>query len=206
MASEKKPKIIIDRSKDKIIRDIWIPFEQEDDYHEPKRLSNFWNNNYIEYESNGDKNKNLSLDEYLNKIKPYMSNITIGLQNSDAWKIQLTIAANFISLKDGEEERVMHSSSGNIKFTPYGDADDVIDELFESLRSKYQLNLEISMRRSDFISNSVQLMYCKCYRVHFMRGGSYIDSPDWIKRKKTTTINPKNTGEISVFNTQQLLH
>ena len=135
-----------------------------------------------------------------------MSNIIIDLQNSDAWKIQLTIAANFISLKDGEEEGVMHLSSGNIKFTPYGDANDVVDELFESLRSKYQLNLEISMRRSDFIFNLVQLMYCKCYRIHFMRGGSYIDSPDWIKRKKTTTINPKNTGEISVFNTQQLLH
>ena len=58
MASEKKPKTIIDRSKDKIIRDIWMPFEQEEDYHEPKRLSNFWNNNYIEYESNDDKNKN----------------------------------------------------------------------------------------------------------------------------------------------------
>ena len=31
--------------------------------------SNFYNNNYIEYESNGDRNRNLSLDEYLNKIK-----------------------------------------------------------------------------------------------------------------------------------------
>ena len=31
----------------------------------------------------------------------------IGLQNSDAWKIQLTFAINFISSKDSEEERVM---------------------------------------------------------------------------------------------------
>ena len=31
-------------------------FEQEEDY-EPKRVSNFWNNIYIEYESNGDKNR-----------------------------------------------------------------------------------------------------------------------------------------------------
>ena len=31
-------------------------------------MNNFWNNNYIEYESNDDKNRNLSLDEYLNKI------------------------------------------------------------------------------------------------------------------------------------------
>ena len=34
-------------------------------------------------------------------------------------------------------------------------------------------------------------MYCKCHKVNYKRGGSYIDSPDWIKNKKDT-INPKN--------------
>ena len=48
----------------------------------------------------------MSLDEYLNKIKPYLRNITIGPQNIDTWKIQLIIAMNFISSKDAEEERV----------------------------------------------------------------------------------------------------
>ena len=40
--------------KDRIIRDIRTLFEQEDkeDYYKPKRVSNFWNNNY-----NGDSNK-----------------------------------------------------------------------------------------------------------------------------------------------------
>ena len=42
--------------KDKIIRDIRTLLGQgkEEDYYEPKRVSNFWNNNYIEYESNGE--------------------------------------------------------------------------------------------------------------------------------------------------------
>ena len=53
----------------------------------------------------------------------------------------------------------MHSSSSNIKITPYSDANDVIDEFFESLHSKYQVNLETSMRWSDFIFDSAQLMY-----------------------------------------------
>ena len=97
-------------------------------------MRNFWNNNYIEYESNGDKNRNLLLDEYLNKIIPYLRNIIIDLQNSDTWKIYSTITINFISSKDAEEERVMPSTSGNIKFTSYNDANEVIDELFESLR------------------------------------------------------------------------
>ena len=49
--------------KDIIIRDIRKLFEQqEEDYYKPKRVINFWNKNYIECESNGDKNKNLLLD------------------------------------------------------------------------------------------------------------------------------------------------
>ena len=65
--------------KDSIVRDIRTLFEQEDDadYFERKRVSNFLNNNYIEYESNGDRNKNLSLDRYLDKIEPYFRDVII---------------------------------------------------------------------------------------------------------------------------------
>ena len=42
---------------------------ENDDYQKPKRVSNFRNNNSIEYKSNGPRNKNLSLDEYLDKIR-----------------------------------------------------------------------------------------------------------------------------------------
>ena len=58
--------------KDGILRDIRILFEQEENdkyYYKPKRVNNFWNNNYIQYDRNGIKNKNLSLEEYLNKIE-----------------------------------------------------------------------------------------------------------------------------------------
>ena len=74
--------------KDKIIRGIRTLFEQKDeDYYKPKRVSSFWNN-YIEYGSNGDKNNNLSLEEYLNQIKPYLTDIIIDLQSSGTWKTQ----------------------------------------------------------------------------------------------------------------------
>ena len=69
-----------------------------------------------------------------------MRNIIIDLQNSDAWKIQLTIAIDIISSKDAEEERAMDSTSNKIKFTSYNDTNEVVDELFELLRLRYQLN------------------------------------------------------------------
>ena len=47
-------------------------------------------------------------------------------------------------------------------------------------------------------------MYCKCHKGNFKRGASCIDSPDWIKKKKTT-VNPKNKDD-KCLNTQKLLH
>ena len=183
--SEKKKKQNERLINDKIIRDIGTLFEQQkEDYYKPKRVSSIWNNNYIECESNGDKSSNLSLDEYLNIIEPYLRDIIIDLQSPDTQKIDLTIEINFISQEDTEGERVMHSTSENIKFTPCNDANEIVNEPFESLRSKYQDSLETSMRRSDFIFDSVQLMYYKCHKGNFKRGGLYIDSPDWIKTKK----------------------
>ena len=88
----------------------------------------------------------------------------------------------------------MHSRIDNIKFTSYNDVDEVANEVFESLRSRYQENLETSMRGSGFVFDSVQLLYYKCHKINFKRGGSYIDSPEWIKKKKATT-NPKNTDD-----------
>ena len=40
----------------------------------------------------------------------------------------------------------------------------------------------------------VQLMYYKFWKVNFIRGGLYIDAPDWMKKKKAT-INLKNTND-----------
>ena len=81
-----------------------------------------------------------------------------------------------------------------MKFTPYNDAEKVVKELLESLRSKYQDNLETSMRESDFIFDLVQLMYYKFHKVNFKRGGSYIDFSDWIKNKIAIII-PKNEDD-----------
>ena len=166
--SEKKKKRNKRIIEDKIIRDTRTLFEQEEDYYKPKIVNSFWNNIYIECESNGDKNNNLSLDEYLNKIKPSLKDIIIDLQSS--WKIKLTISINFISSKDTKEERVMYSTSNNIKFTTYNDVNEVVNELVASLRAKYQDNLEALMRGSDFIFDSVQLMHCKCHKVNFKCG------------------------------------
>ena len=123
-----------------------------------------------------------------------MWDIIIDLQSSDAWKILLTIAINFIFSKDTKEDPTVHSKSDNIKLKFYNDANEVVNKLFESLRLRYQENQETSMKGSDFIFDSVKLMYCKYHKVDFRHGGSYIDSLDWIENKKAA-INPKNQDD-----------
>ena len=72
-------------------------------------MKNFWSNNYIEYESNGDRNKTLSNEKHLNKIRPYLTDITTDFEKSDTWELILTIAINFISFNNYDKGRVMHS-------------------------------------------------------------------------------------------------
>ena len=55
---------------------------------------------------------------------------TNNLKKSETWKIQLTLAINFISSEDTGEEHVMYSKSDNIQSMTYNKADEVIKELF----------------------------------------------------------------------------
>ena len=40
------------------------------------------------------------------------------------------------------------------------------------------------MKGSEFVFDYVHLLYYKFHRLNLNRGGSYIDTPDWIKNKK----------------------
>ena len=145
---EKETKAI----KDRILRNIKNLFEheEEENYYKPVRVSNFLSNNYIEYKSNGDRNKTVSVEQYLNKISTYLKDIINNLKKSDTWIIQLTIANNFISSVDHDEEHVIQSKSDNIEIMIKDEADEVIKELFDSLKNRYQNNLK-SMKGSEFV-------------------------------------------------------
>ena len=47
------------------------------------------------------------------------------------------------------------------------------------------------MKGSQFVFDYVHLLYYKCQEINPNRGGSHIDSPDWIKNKEAA-INPIN--------------
>ena len=55
-------------------------------------VSKFYSNNHIEYESIGDRNKTISVEEYFNETRSHLKNIINNLKKSDTWKIQLTLS------------------------------------------------------------------------------------------------------------------
>ena len=86
----------------------------------------------------------------------------------------------------------MHTKSDNIEIITSSQTNDIIEELWESLLQKYQHRLEESMSASEFVFDSVDLLYYYIQKTSLKRiGSSCINSLKWLKNKKET-IKPKN--------------
>ena len=57
------------------------------DYYKPIIANSAFNNNYIQYENKGNKVKTLTVKEYLDTIRPYLSNIINDHKTQGEWKI-----------------------------------------------------------------------------------------------------------------------
>ena len=63
------------RDEDIIRRDLRFLLDPEKDHYKPVKTVSAFNNNYIQYKSIGDKDKNLSIKEYIDIMTPYLSDI-----------------------------------------------------------------------------------------------------------------------------------
>ena len=173
-------------------------------------------NNYMEYVSKRDRYENLSPEEYVNLIRPYLrdlinkhkpieelNNNNNNNNNNDTdrgeWKIQLTMQNSCISTKRFEDARTIHTWSKAVEIYMGSDTESVIDTLFNTLLQNFQRAQETSNERgSEFIPDSVELLHYHFQRIDIRRAESYIISPDWIASKKAT-INPKNEKDNECF-------
>ena len=80
------------RNEDKVFRDFQKVFREFSlhpvkDHYKPVKTVSALNNNYIQYESIGDKDKNLSIKEYIDIIRPCLSDITNNHKTQGEWKV-----------------------------------------------------------------------------------------------------------------------
>ena len=94
------------------------------------------------------------------------------------------MANNFVSSKDSDKTRTMRTKSDDIEIMMGSETDEIIKELFKPFLQRYQEGLEKSMKGSEFIFDSVDALYYDLHKISLSRGGSYIDSPKWIKIKR----------------------
>ena len=89
------------------------------------------------------------------------------------------MSINFISSKDCDGTWNMHTKRNNIEIMVGSETDKIIEKLFKSLLQRYQIGLEESMKESDFIFDSVNLLHYHLQKTSPKRtGSSYIDSPE----------------------------
>ena len=76
----------------------------------------------------------------------------------------------------------------------HDNADEVIENIFESLLNRYQTGLETSVRGSNFIFDCFHLFYQKCHNINPNLDGFHIGPIGCIKNQKTTVnvINKKD--------------
>ena len=85
----------------------------------------------------------------------------------------------------------MHTRSVCEEFMSGSETEEIVEKLFKSLLQRCQDNLNEKMRGSDFIFNGVNYLFYDFDRVSISKGGSYIESPKWLKDKKCI-VNQKN--------------
>ena len=69
----------------------------DNDYYKPILAKSSFKENYKYYDSRGDKDKKLSVKQYLYKIMLYLSDL-INDHKTNEWKIQINMHVNFIFL------------------------------------------------------------------------------------------------------------
>ena len=142
----------------------------------------------------GDRDAKLSPVEYLNIIRPYLRDMVDNHKAHSEWKMQIIMRIIFASSLSVNEIHKMHTKSDNIEIMSGTETNDIINELFKSFLRRYQEGLETKMKGSSFIFERVDLLDYYLHKISLNRGGSYIDSPKWLKTKKAT-INPKNNDD-----------
>ena len=76
----------------------------------------------------------------------------------------------FISSKDSKQTDTIHTKSHNIEIMMGKETDKIIRELFESRLQNYQKDLKESMRKSDFVHGSIDLVYYHLQKISLKRG------------------------------------
>ena len=136
-------------------------------YYKQILVKGSFNEKYKCYESRGDKDKKLSIEQYLDVIKPYLSDLINDHKaietSSNEWQIQINMHINFVSSNDTGEIRTVFVWSDNQEIRLGNETDDIVKRLVNSFVNNYQKEELILRNGSNFVFESFGLL---SYHIH----------------------------------------
>ena len=166
-------------------RDYYRPIRTDDGF--GGRRNNYID--YIEYKSRGDRYENLSPEEYLDMIRPYLRDLINNHKsqeelNNEAndsgtergeWKVQPAMQNNCISTKDFKEIHTIYSASKPVETLMGSDTDDAIDRFFDTTLQRFHQSIETSNDRgSESTHEIVVLLHQYFQKIDIRRAESCI--------------------------------
>ena len=132
---------------DEIIRDLRFLYQPKESHYELRKTKGAFGGNYTEYESNGDIDQVSPIENYLNKIEPYLTDIIN--KDRDWWKIQLTAEIIFSSVGDEDSKKSypIYLHSKDLKVYDGFLTGMVVGDLFKSFLDDYQFSLRTKMKK-----------------------------------------------------------
>ena len=131
------------------LKDLEYTFGDLDDYYKPILAKESFNGNYQMYTCRGDKNRDMDIDMYLDKVRPYLITLINEKKISDQ-KIQLDIAINLRHIT--KNDRItFYVKSKNIVCLPSDNSEDILEQLINSLRKYYADKLLICRTDSSYV-------------------------------------------------------
>ena len=130
----------------------------DDVYYKPIDVKSSFEGNYVNYQSNGDKDRSLAITFYLMKVEPFLCDFIYFYKENGEWKIQLSIQVNFIADNNDDKGLILHTKSNNVEIMRGIDSKTIVTELYDTLKQRCQERLETKMDASNYIFDRVVLL------------------------------------------------
>ena len=174
------------------LRDLEYTFDDLDFCYKSILAKENFNGNYQVYTCRSDKDRDMPIYIYLEKVTPFLR-ILIDEKKTSDQKIQIDIRINL--RQTTEDKRItFYVKTATIRCLPSDNTDDILEQLIASFYKFYNEKLLICRTDSSFAYESVEGLGINFHNIDLNMCGSYITSPDWLKNKGAT-INPQNARD-----------
>ena len=166
----------------------WVKYK---DHTTPSKHKHAINEVFRTFRINGvDK---MDVDTYLILVEKHLRKLMkYQVNEMGSIKVQLILEVEFISHRDGDVI-IKYPKSDPITVLQGSNIGKVINEVYNTLKKSFE-KISNALDSSDYIFNRIISVDVDIHEIELIRGGSYIELPEWIKNKHAV-LNPKNDDE-----------